>query len=76
MNAGDNKNKVHLRDVIEFLLLPILTAGVYTLWDLNKNVGSLNVQVGILIANNSAIERRIDDLKERVQKLEDIQRKH
>lgn len=65
--------KFSVRDLVEFLFLPVLTAGVFVLWDLNKSVGTLNVQVGVLIANNTTNEKRIDDLQRRVEKLEEKQ---
>lgn len=62
--------KLDFRDVTEFLVLPILTVAVYILWDLSKGVGVLNVQVGVLIANNATYEKRIDKLETRLEKLE------
>lgn len=63
--------KISFRDLIEFLFLPVLTAGVFVLWDVNKNINALNVQVGILIERNSAYKEQIDNLKIRVDKIED-----
>lgn len=62
--------KLDFRDVTEFLVLPILTVAVYILWDLSKGVGVLNVQVGVLIANNATYEKRIDKLEMRLEKIE------
>lgn len=62
--------KLDFRDVTEFLVLPILTVAVYILWDLSKGVGVLNVQVGVLIANNATYEKRIDKIENRLEKLE------
>ena len=62
--------KINFRDVTEFLVLPILTVAVYILWDLSKGVGALNVQVGVLIANNATYEKRIDKLEMRLEKIE------
>jgi len=62
--------KLDFRDVTEFLVLPILTVAVYILWDLSKGVGALNVQVGVLIANNATYEKRIDKLEMRLEKIE------
>lgn len=59
------------RDLIELLFLPILSAGVFVLWDLNKNVNDLNVRVGILLATNTNLEKRIDLLEKRIEKTED-----
>lgn len=66
------KMKFSIRDVVEFLFLPVLTAGVFVLWDLNKSVGTLNVQVGTLIAYNTTNEKRIDKLEARIERLEEI----
>lgn len=62
--------KFNFRDVTEFLFLPLLTAAVFILWDLNKSVGTLNVQVGVLISNNSTLEKRVDKLEDRIEKIE------
>jgi len=59
------------RDLIELLFLPILSAGVFVLWDLNKNVNDLNVRVGVLLATNRSLEKRIDLLEKRIEKAED-----
>jgi prefoldin subunit 5 len=64
--------KISVRDVVEFLFLPVLTAGVFVLWDLNKSVGTLNVQVGTLIAYNTTNEKSIEKLERRIEKLEEI----
>ena len=66
------KNNITVRDVVEFLFLPVLTAGVYVLWDLNKSVGTLNIQVGTLIAYNSSNEKSIEKLEKRIEKLEEL----
>jgi cell division protein FtsB len=65
--------KLTFRDITEFLFLPLMTAAVFILWDLNKSVSTLNVQVGVLIANNSTLEKRVDGLEKRIEKLEDKQ---
>lgn len=62
--------KVGLRDITELLILPILSAAVFVLWDLSKGVGTLNVQVGVLIANNATYEKRIERLEYRLDKME------
>lgn len=59
------------RDLIELLFLPILSAGVFVLWDLNENVNDLNVRVGVLLATNRSLEKRIDLLEKRIEKAED-----
>ena len=63
--------KLSFRDLIEFLFLPVLTAGVFVLWDVNKNINALNVQVGVLIERNSAYKEQIESLKIRVDRVED-----
>lgn len=62
--------KISIRDVVEFLFLPVLSAGVLVLWDLNKSVGTLNVQVGILIEKSSNSDSKIKSLEERLLRLE------
>ena len=64
------KIKFTIRDLIEVLVLPIMSAGVFILWDLNKNVNSLNVQVGVLIANHATNEKRVDSIEKRIENLE------
>lgn len=62
---------IKFRDVIEFLFLPLMSAAVFLLWNLNQSVGTLNVQVGVLLANNVANEKRIDGLEKRIEKMEE-----
>lgn len=63
--------KLSFRDITEFLFLPLMTAAVFILWDLNKSVGTLNVQVGVLISNNYTLENRVNKLESRIEKIED-----
>lgn len=65
--------KLSFRDITEFLFLPLMTAAVFILWDLNKSVGTLNVQVGVLISNNYMLENRVNKLESRIEKIEDKQ---
>lgn len=62
---------IKFRDVIEFLFLPLMSAAVFLLWNLNQSVGTLNVQVGVLLANNVANEKRLDGLEKRIEKMEE-----
>lgn len=55
--------KVSFRDIVEFLFLPVLTSAVFVMWDLNKNLNTLNVQVGILNVTNISIEKRVTALE-------------
>lgn len=59
------------KEFIELLFIPILSAGVFILWDLNKNVNDLNVRVGVLLATNTSLEKRVDLLEKRIEKIED-----
>lgn len=70
--AEEKSVKLPFRDIVEFLFIPLLSACVFILWDLNKSVSALNVQVGILIANNSTNEKRMDALEKRIERIEDI----
>jgi len=72
MRGGD-MGKISFRDIIELLFLPVLTAGVFVLWDLNKNVNDLNVRVGVIITQNGNNEKRIDALEKRIEKIEEKQ---
>jgi chaperonin cofactor prefoldin len=58
----------NIRLVIDTLIIPLITAAVFVLWDLNKSVGSLNIQVGVLINSNQSIEYRLNKLEEKVYK--------
>jgi len=55
-----------IRLIIDVLIIPLITAAVFVLWDLNKSVGSLNTQVGVLISNNTNLERRVEKLEDAV----------
>jgi cell division protein FtsB len=59
-----------LKDGINYLLLVLITGvmtyGVNTLSDLNKNVAQLNTQVAILIQQNANAEKRIEKLESKV----------
>jgi hypothetical protein len=58
--------KDSLRLVIEVLILPLISYLVIVLSDLNKSVGLLNTQVGILLSSNQNLEKRIDKLEDAV----------
>lgn len=62
--------KIAFRDVVEFMFLPVLTSGVFVLWDLNKNVNDLNVRVGIIIATDTAKDKRIEAAEKRLESCE------
>ena len=59
-------NKESIRLIIDVLIIPLISAAVFVLWDLNKSVGSLNIQVGILLNTNYNLEKRIDKLENKV----------
>ena len=63
--------KLSPREAIEVLVLPILSAGVFILWDLNKGVSQLNVQVGVLIEISSVSDEKIKTLERRMERLEE-----
>lgn len=65
------KASITFRDLVEFAFLPVLSAGVFVLWDLNKNVNSLNIQVGVLVAQTTSSKERLDSFEKRLEKLED-----
>lgn len=56
----------NIRLVIDVLVIPLISAAVFVLWDLNKSVANLNIQVGILLSSNNSIEKRVDRLEEKV----------
>lgn len=56
--------KESVRLIIDVLIIPLISAAVFVLWDLNKSVGLLNIQVGILLTNNQSLEKRVDKLEE------------
>ncbi len=55
-----------IRLLIDVLIVPLVSAAVFVLWDLNKSVGALNVTVGILINSNQSIDKRVDKLEEKL----------
>lgn len=59
-------NKELVRLIIDVIILPIMTAAVFVLWDLNKSVGQLNIQVGVLLSTNQSLEKRVDKLEQAV----------
>lgn len=59
-----------LRDWIELAALPLLTAAVFVLWDMNKNISQLNIQVGIIISERDSTKETLRDLELRVRELE------
>jgi hypothetical protein len=59
-----------IRDLVELLVLPLLTMAVYILWDMNKNINNLNIQVGVILAEGSMQKEDIKELKTRVLSLE------
>lgn len=67
--------KISFRDIIELLFLPVLTAGVFVMWDLSKSVNDLNVRVGVLIAQNGSLREEFNELKGRVRELERVKNK-
>lgn len=58
------KTSITFRDIIEFCFLPVLSAGVIVLWDLNKNVGTLNLNVGVLIERSNTFDKAITEVKQ------------
>lgn len=65
-NIGGRLKHETVRLVIDVLIVPLVSAAVFVLWDLNKSVGALNVTVGILINSNQSIEKRVDKLEEKL----------
>lgn len=55
-----------VRLLIDVIIIPLISAAVFVLWDLNKSVGALNTQVGILISNNNSLEKRVEKLEEKI----------
>lgn len=57
------------KEFMDILFLPVLSAGVFVLWDLNKSVNSLNVQVAVLISTNSNYAEEIKNMKEDIKNI-------
>lgn len=59
-----------IKEAIHYLMLTlvvgVMSYGVATLSDLNKNVAQLNTQVAVLIQQNANAEKRIEKLEEKV----------
>ena len=62
--------RIALRDVIELLALPLISAGVYILWDMNQNINKLNIQVGVIIAENGPVKDILKDHELRIRDIE------
>lgn len=62
--------KITLRDVIEFLALPLLSAAVGILWMMNDNINRLNLQVGVIIAESGPVKEVLKDHEIRLRDLE------
>jgi hypothetical protein len=74
MGLKENEMKISFRDVLELLFIPILSAAVFLLWDLNKSIGALNLQVGVLLEQNMTTKERFVSIERRLEKLEDAKR--
>ena len=59
-----------MRDWIELAILPILTAAVIVLWDMNKNIQQLNIQVGVILNERDNTKETLKDIENRLRKLE------
>ena len=66
--------QLKFRDIVEFLFLPLLTIVVFLLWELNKSISTLNIQVGVLIERSVNTDEKVKDLTARVQALEHKQK--
>jgi hypothetical protein len=58
------------RDLVEFLVLPLLSAAVWVLFQMNANINQLNIQVGVIIAEGSIQKEQMKELSSRVLELE------
>jgi hypothetical protein len=62
--------KFTLRDLLEVILIPLMCAAVYILWDMNKSIANLNTQVAVVIAENIPLKSSVSDHEERIRALE------
>lgn len=62
--------QIKVRDVIEMLAIPLLSAAVWILWQMNDNINKLNIQVGVIISERSNDKETLKDLSFRVHELE------
>jgi len=67
---SNEKGKVTFRDLIEFAILPLLSAAVFILWDMNGNINKLNIQVGVILAEREATNETLKDHELRLRILE------
>lgn len=59
-------NRENIRLIIDVVIVPLISAAVFILWDLNKSVNTLNTQVGVILNQNTNLEKRIDRLEAKV----------
>lgn len=59
-------NRENIRLIIDVVIVPLISAAVFILWDLNKSVNTLNTQVGVILNQNTNLEKRIDRLEEKI----------
>lgn len=59
-----------LRDLVELAFLPILTAAVWVLYDMNKNISQLNVSVGIILSERVSTLKTLEDHELRIRVIE------
>lgn len=59
-------NRENIRLIIDVVIVPLISAVVFILWDLNKSVNTLNTQVGVILNQNTNLEKRIDRLEAKV----------
>jgi hypothetical protein len=61
-----------IRTLVEVLVIPLLSFGVYLLSDMNKNIQVLNTQVAIILAERDLTKDQLKDHETRLRILERI----
>lgn len=66
--------KPTFKEFLESIATTVITFGVYYVYDMNKNIGTLNAQVAVLISKQESYSTIFDKLDERQVKQEERQR--
>lgn len=55
--------KITVRDVIEFLLVPMVGYGVYSMDKIKDNIGTLNTNVATIVEKTNNYDKKFSEIK-------------
>ncbi len=61
---------MQFKDFKDWILLGLITCGIYILWDMKKSVESLNMSVAVVIERSAWQEKLLNTHEERLHALE------